>query len=77
MRSPSDPILKTGPTRPPPRSGVLGMDLISFFRGGGEEDGVLVVPEDHNTEEGHRAARWVVCSDSAHLGTQPCCGGYS
>ena len=24
----------------------------------------------------HRAARWVVCSDSAHLGTQPCCGGY-
>ena len=37
--------------------------------GGGEEDGVLVVPEDHNTEGGHRAARWVVCSDSAHLGT--------
>ena len=25
--------------------------------------------------EGRRAARWVVCSDSAHLGTQPCCGG--
>ncbi len=50
-----------------------GLDL--HIPGRGEEDGVLVVPEDHNTEEGHRAARWVVCSDSAHLGTQPCCGG--
>ena len=45
--------------------------------GGGEDDGVLLVPEDHNTEEGHRAARWVVCSDSVYLGTQPSCGGYS
>ena len=32
-------------------------------------------PRRAQHREGYRAARWVVCSDSAHLGTQPCCGG--